>query len=177
MSEPTQQQKDTKIAGGVLGGCLGFVVLCVLLVWGVSTCSGPSSSVTTTADAQPDAAVTDTPDTPNPHPTTYAQSRAAAKKDFLTGVDESISGDMIAGNKFKYVGKEVDLHCTVDDIPAADWFNATCGDSTIVVQYDASSLAPGQAVRVLGTVQEPMEGNNAMGGNASFPTVQAEFME
>jgi hypothetical protein len=103
--------------------------------------------------------------------------RAAMKRGFIKTADESISGDMIVGNKFKYVGKHVDLHCTVSDIPEADFFNASCGDSTIVIEADSKSLSPGQAVRILGTVVDPMEGNNAMGGNASFPTVKAEFME
>ncbi len=63
---------------------------------------------------------TDSPeptDTPSPRPTTYAQYMREQKREFLAQVNESISGAMIAGNRFKYVGKAVDLHCTVNDIP------------------------------------------------------------
>jgi hypothetical protein len=59
--------------------------------------------------------------------------------------------------------------------------NADCGSGeepvNIVIQVDTTSLEKGQRVRVLGTVQDPVEGTNLMGGTTHFPTVRAEFME
>ncbi|HEY1978406.1 MAG TPA: hypothetical protein VGG89_17785 [Candidatus Baltobacteraceae bacterium] len=111
-------------------------------------------------------------------------SVAARKKKFVQSVDESISGAMIAGNKYKYVGKDVDLHCTVASVIDENGFNATCGEDddgdpvNIVVLYSyTKSLDQGQTVRILGTVEQPAEGSNAMGGSGTFPTVKAEFME
>lgn len=112
-------------------------------------------------------------------PLTTAQRKAR----FLQTVDESISGADIEGNPYRYVGKNVDLHCSVGDIPDANFFNALCGqdadgtDAMLVVESDTRSLSKGQSVRVMGTVVQPVEGNNAMGGNRHFPTVSAQFME
>ena len=73
--------------------------------------------------------------------------RSRRKRDFIQGVDESISGAMIAGNKLEYVGDDVDLHCTVFSIIDGSTFNAQCGEDSdglpaiIAVRYDdASSL-------------------------------------
>jgi hypothetical protein len=142
-------------------------------------CSGSSSNSTSSSsdDSAPVSA-------PNPHTTSYEQGRLAKKRAFIQGVDESISGAMIAGNKLKYVGDDVDLHCTVDTIVDAGTFNADCGEDEdgmpyiILIQYDdASSLDKGQPVRILGTVEDPTVGVNGFGGEATFPTVKAEFME
>jgi hypothetical protein len=170
-------------------------VAAVILVVGVEVVlhsadsTGSSTTVATATDAPapimetsqapaPDEA---TP-APTPRPTSYAQYQHEQKREFMATVDESISGGMIVGNKFKYVGKSVDLHCTVENIPDQSWFNANCsGDdddpAMIVIEYDTHDLSPGQAIRVMGTVDQPMEGNNAMGGDATFPTIKAEFME
>ncbi len=102
---------------------------------------------------------------------------ASDKSDFLATVDESISGERIAGNPFKFVGKNVDLHCTVANIPAADVFNASCPDANVVILHSTRDLEQGQAVRVIGTVQDPMDGTNAMGGEMQFPTVLARFLQ
>jgi hypothetical protein len=119
--------------------------------------------------------------TPGPTVESYSHQRRREKQAFLSGVDESISGAMIAGNGFKYVGKNVDIHCTVANIPDRNAFNANCGDeeniALVVVEYDATGLSTGQAVRVIGTVEEPIKGTNGMGGAMQFPTVKAEFME
>lgn len=63
-------------------------------------------------------------------------------------------------------------------------FNASCGTdddgmpAIILVQYDdTTSLDKGQSVRILGTVQEPTEGVNGFGGEATYATDKAEFME
>jgi hypothetical protein len=122
--------------------------------------------------------------TPEPAPTSYEQSVHAQKAEFLQSVDESISGAMIAGNKLKYVGDNVELHCTVESIVDESSFNASCGTdedglpAIILVQYDdTSSLDKGQSVRILGTVEDPTEGVNGFGGETTFPTVKAEYME
>lgn len=122
---------------------------------------------------------------PTPRPPSYKQRLAIEKRAFLASVDESISGGQIAGNPYKYVGARVDFHCTVADIPAPDFFNASCGTeadgytpAVIVIEYaGTSNLDQGQAVRVIGTVKSPIEGTNQMGGSMSFPTVRARFME
>ncbi len=50
-------------------------------------------------------------------------SQAEIKRQYIASANESISGAMIAGNPFKYVGQRVDLHCTVESIPMAEAFN------------------------------------------------------
>jgi hypothetical protein len=118
-----------------------------------------------------------------PAPTPRPLSRQELKREFLKTIDESISGSRIAGNPYKFVGKHVDLHCTVDSVPQSDFFNASCGEDdngmpvNIVIQTDTRQLERGQAVRIIGTVADPMEGNNMMGGETHFPTVKADFME
>lgn len=125
----------------------------------------------------------DPTDTPSPTPTTYAEYIKALKRQFMANVNESITGSMIAGNRFKYVGKAVDLHCTVADIPDQSFFNASCGQDsnglpvTIVIEYATKDLAQAQSVRVLGVVDKPMEGVNGFGGSSTFPTVKAFFMQ
>jgi hypothetical protein len=125
----------------------------------------------------PDASVATDPPTPKP------LSRQEQKRRFLVSVDESISGERIAGNPYKFVGRHVDLHCVINSIPQAEFLNATCppdeygNGPNIVVQMDTRSLENHQPLRVIGTVVDPMEGNNAMGGDMHFPTVKAEFAE
>lgn len=168
------------------------IIGCLLMVSALAACengaTSQASSDSTTAAATPimeiqSSASAPRNSAPQPKPTSYAQYLHAENLAFLRSVDESISGAMIEGNKFKYVGKNVDLHCTVDNVPDKDFFNASCGEDSdgspaiIVIEYNTHDLSPGQAVRVLGTVAEPMEGNNAMGGEATFPTVRGEFME
>jgi hypothetical protein len=108
------------------------------------------------------------------------------KRDFLANVDESISGARIAGNPYKFVGDDVDLHGTVSNVLDDSHFNLTTGDvesddyAIILVETDpgeASDLEANQSIRVMGEVEEPTEGTNAMGGSGEFPTVKAEFME
>jgi hypothetical protein len=71
----------------------------------------------------------------------------------------------------------------MSNIPQEGFFNAECGSDSdgmpvsLVVEADTKSLDQGQTVDILGTVEQPMEGNNAMGGDGNFPTVKAEFME
>jgi hypothetical protein len=112
---------------------------------------------------------------------TAGAALASEKSDFLSTVNESISGQMIAHNMFRYVGKRVDLHCVVSSIPMREAFNADCGpaDETdlIVIMHDASGLSTGQAIRVIGTVEEPQQGTSMMGAELNFPTVSARFME
>ena len=174
-------------------GCLIFVVVVVLAVWLGSTRSHQSGStgaqtattsapVSEEATAQPDTPAPETPEPteePAPKPLTDAQLRAQ----FLEGVDESISGGKIAGNPFRYIGKSVDHHCTVSNIPDPTWFNAACGERSdglpaiIVIEADTTDLQVGQSVRVMGVVDQPMDGTNAMGGSMQFPAVSSQFMQ
>ncbi len=170
----------------------------VLLVIGASFMPGTSRSQRTAVAAAPSPAPVHAfkaaptprptrspkPTPPPPPPTPTPNPILQEKHDFIASVDESISGPMIEGNPYKYVGDNVDLRCTVENIPDPSMFNAACGqdddgtDAIIVVQYDdTSSLDKGQSVRVLGTVVTPMQGTNAMGGSMNFPTVEAHFME
>jgi hypothetical protein len=183
-SRPTapSKSKSSSTRNGCIG-CLGVII--VLFVGaaiigsnGSGSTADKSSTKTTqqaTENAQPDTAAA-----PNPAP---QLSRKEQKRNFLATVDESISGARIVGNPYKFVGTNVDLHCVISDIPQADFLNATCPPDdyglgpNIVVQTDTRSLEKGQHIRVIGTVIEPMEGNNAMGGVGHFPTVKAEFME
>jgi len=148
-----------------------LIVVVVLSTCALSAC-GDSTDQNQSAPQQSAEA-----NTPKP------LSPAEQKKRFLKTVDESISGARIASNRYKFVGKHVDLHCTVVDIPQADFFNAECGQDengdpvVIVIEADSRTLEKDQAVRIMGIVAEPMEGNNAMGGQGSFPTVRALFME
>jgi len=157
------------------------VVACVIGV-GVTAPATTNSSSSSTSNSQPQETSDTQTDAP-PDPTATPESTAEQKRDFLAEVDESISGARIEGAPFKFVGKKVDLHCTVGSIPQEDFFNAACGTDedgspvTIVIQANSRQLETNQAVRILGTVVEPMDGQNAMGGETHFPTVQANFME
>jgi hypothetical protein len=160
-----------------------FVGCWVIVVVGAPVTSSTSGS--TTNDTGRNNPKTDRQvDADNaPAPTAAPLSRQELKREFLKTVDESLSGARIAGNPYKFVGKRVDLHCTVGNIPQEDFFNATCGTDddgapiNLVIETNTKQLEPGQAVRVIGTVDQPMEGNNAMGGEGHFPTIQANFME
>jgi hypothetical protein len=180
LQEEAQRKQSGQVTSQGCGlGCVGLIVVVGLFIWGTSMCSNSSSS-STSSDSSDNAPAS----TPNPHATSYEQGRLAEKREFIQGVNESISGAMIAGNKLKYVGDDVDLHCTVDNVVDSSNFNADCGEDSdgmpaiLLIQYDdTSSLDKGQAIRVLGTVEDPTEGVNGFGGETTFPTVKAEFME
>jgi hypothetical protein len=110
-------------------------------------------------------------------------SRLQQKRQFLKTVDESVSGARIAGNPYKFVGTNVDLHCVVTEIFDEDATNANCGEDAngysvnVVIVINTKGLEKGQSLRVIGTVEAPMEGTNGYGGDAHFPTVKAEFAE
>lgn len=195
---PADQQR--KVGGAILAG-VGFLVF----VGGVQSSMGKPADqqYASMKDVQvptpnphwtPNLHPTDVPDStdapdptdspeptakPAPEPTSYEQYVRAQKREFIAGVDESISGSMIVGNKFKYVGQSVDLHCTVIDVPQATFFNADCGgDSPLAIETDdVTSITQGQSVRVLGVVDSPIDGTNAYGGSASFAAVAARFIE
>ena len=111
----------------------------------------------------------------------FADSTADKKAAFVKTVDESISGARIAGNPYKFVGKHVDLHCVVVQIPDTSFFNAMCGDgqdSLIAIQHDSKSLEQGQSVRVLGIVEQPEKGEvYGGGGSATFAVVKAIYLQ
>jgi hypothetical protein len=112
------------------------------------------------------------------HADTTAQKKAA----FIKTVDESISGARLAGNPYKFVGKHVDLHCTVSGINDPSFFNAACGDDqverAIVILHSSKQLEQGQEVRVLGPVESPQSGDvEGQGGSATFAVVKALYLE
>lgn len=183
---PSSTQPQGKTPANQNAGCIGcfsVIVGIVVLAGLFSMCSGGASSSASSSDSSDTGSATSDSDS-SPEPTLTAIPAAIQKKSFLHGVDESISGGMIAGNKLKYVGKDVDLHCTVLSVVDDNSFNAECGEDSdgdpaiILVHYQyTSSLDKGQSVRILGTVEDPTEGVNGYGGEATFPTVNAEFME
>ena len=176
-------QDDAKAKRGCTFLGLGCAGLVVVLIGGCTvfyTLTPSGKAIMTQYDAEK-ASKSHAADAPRRHQ--QPKSRLQRKREFLASVDESISGARISGNPYKFVGKKVDLHCVVDDIPQADFLNAACPPDeygigpNVVVQTDTKALEKGQRIRVIGTVVEPMEGTNAMGGQMRFPTVRAEFME
>jgi hypothetical protein len=99
----------------------------------------------------------------------------AAKAAFLRTVDESISGDRIAANPFQYVGKRVDLHCTVLDTTYTDFFDAKCPKFPLAIDAPdySRTMKNGQAVRVLGVVEKPWGAID----EESFPVVRVLLLE
>ncbi len=184
---------SSKILSRGLWAATAICALVALTQFGPSSEDSASSPGGTSPDSQGTVTPADAPTynlsgtvaKPRPAPTaeSYEHQRRRQKHEFLATVNESISGAMISGNKFKYVGQNVDLHCQVANIPTQEFFNANCGEDSdglpavLVVEYDTTSLSQGQSVRVIGTVEQPMEGTNAFGGSAQFATVKAEFME
>ena len=189
MSEPNPPSSKPK-PGCWKIGCYGVGIIVALFI-GSAVVAGIYDAVTGQAQS-PGPAVAQAPSdngaaTAAPEPTTPpTASPADLKREFLAQVDESISGYRIAGNPYKYVGRKVDLHGTVDSVIGDSTFNMATGDiyggtyAIIVIQTDsgrAAQLDKGQDIRVLGTVVEPQQGTNAMGGSMNFPTVQASFIE
>jgi hypothetical protein len=188
-----QERKDGRVANGVgddakakrgctfVGlGCIGLIVVLIAGCTAFYTLTPSGRAIMAEHDAEK-ATNSRSADAPQRHQPT--KSRQQRKLEFLASVDESISGARISGNPYKFVGKRVDLHCVVDNIPQADFVNASCPPDeygigpNVVVETNTKSLEKGQRIRVIGTVVEPMEGTNAMGGQMRFPTVKAEFME
>lgn len=183
-SVPFRPQKTGSSCLGI--GCISIIGL-FILIGVIATCSNPSSNSSGSSGTS-SVTIRNTPEpTSTPEPTAPpTESPEQRKKDFLQGVDESISGDRIAGNPYKFVGDDVDLHGTVQNVLDDSHFNMSTGDigsgnyAIILVETDpgdATNLEANQSIRVLGTVEQPTEGTNAMGGSGEFPTVKAEFME
>jgi hypothetical protein len=151
-----------------------MVVVAVAIVWALATCSRSPSSSNDAASVA----------TSSPSATSAAQGRQYDEQQFLASADKSISGPMIARDKSKYVGDSVAIACTVASIIDENSFNAQCaqrGDpvpAIILVDYDDTvSLNKGQAVRIMGTVEEPAQGLDASGKQATFAAVKAQFIE
>ena len=107
-----------------------------------------------------------------------AQTRQQQKQQFLKSVDESISVSMIVGNPYRYVGKHVDLHCTASPIHASGWFGCNDEDGNeVVIEASTHDISPGQSLRILGIVDQPMEMENENGGSGNAGTVKALFMQ
>jgi hypothetical protein len=180
-------------------GCLAFIVCAFFVILGAilgpkalpTETPSPDQTAVSQSDSTdaPRGAAVDAPTpkpkptakpTPEPTPESYEHQRQREKQEFVASVDTSVTAAQIAGNPTKYEGQNVELHCTVTNVPQQGSINASCGDddTNIVVLYDdTNSLDQGQAIRILGTVQEPTQGTNAFGGSMNFPTVKAEFME
>ncbi len=143
-----------------------MVVVAVIVVWVLAIWSG-SSPPTAASSSAPSA----------------APGRRADEQQFLAGVDRSISGAAIAHDKSKYVGDSVDIACTIASIVNENSFTADCGENSgvpavILVDYDDTvSLNKGQAVRIMGTVEEPTDGVDSAGKKATFAAVKAQFIE
>ena len=90
---------------------------------------------------------------------------------------------MIADDKAKYVGDSVAIVCTIASIVDENSFYANCGENSgvpavILVDYDDTvSLNKGQAVRIMGTVEESTQGVDSSGGKLTLPAIKAQFIE
>lgn len=168
-----------KRPNGCVGCVIVVVVLIVLLAIVGALTGGGSGSSNSGSSTSRSTGESGTRERAAPRP----KSRQQLKRGFLATVDESISGGRINGNPYKFVGKNVDLHCVVESVPDENALNAVCPPDEyglgpiIVVETQTRGLEKGQHIRVIGTVQDPVEGTNAMGGTMKFPTVKAEFME
>ena len=107
------------------------------------------------------------------------------KVDELATADSEITAEKISGNPSKYVDSVVKLKCKVVNVVNDVGANALCGsvnDDTsefsamLVLTGDSvSSYDANQVVMFVGTVQEPTEGTNAMGGTMRFPIVRVDY--
>jgi len=107
------------------------------------------------------------------------------KADELAQADGSITANLIVGNPTKYVNSVVKLKCRVVNVVDNVGANADCGsvndnsdDVTsllLIVGDRVSDLDANQVFSFVGTVQEPTDGTNAMGGEMHFPTVRDDF--
>ena len=107
------------------------------------------------------------------------------KADELERAQTDLTAEKISGNADKYVNSVVKLKCKVLNVVAATGANAFCGS----VNDDSSELSAAilltgdevagydaeQIVQFVGTVEQPTEGTNAMGGTRQFPTVRVDF--
>ncbi len=186
MSDPKPTPPKQNAAAGC--GCLALIV--VAIVVGCSSMNSGTSSSNTSVPPAAGQEQNAQPDIP-PVQKEPIKSTAQLKHEFAASVDESISGQRIMGAKYKFVGENVDLHGKVLSIVDENHFNLGTGSmtidddgnvldtsGTIVVQCESThDLERNQQVRVLGTVIQPIEGNNVMGGNATFAAVEAKYIE
>jgi hypothetical protein len=105
----------------------------------------------------------------------------AHKEDrFARTADTSITALTLDRSPSAYVGKRVDLQCTVSHIVSREDFIAHCGDAPvgIDVSYDTGNLSVGQNVRVLGIVQRPFQSEVIPGGGKALTvSVKALYLE
>jgi len=116
----------------------------------------------------------------------------ADKQAELSQVDDSVTADQIEGNGVKYVGRVVNLHCTISNVLQGEEANATClhtvtqgtpvnfvsvSSGHLVLVGDAvKELDSGQTLDFVGTVKEPIRGTNAFGGETQFSAVRVDYI-
>ena len=113
-------------------------------------------------------------------PTAALASVQDDKRKFIAQCDESISIERLAGAPYKFVGKKVDLHGIVGPATDPDYINlnSPSGDGTfVIVLADSRRLEQNQRIRVLGTVQKPVSGQNNVGGAGTYAVVRKAFLE
>lgn|GEM_PF-6175871 len=112
-------------------------------------------------------------------PATALASRQDDKRKFISQCDESISVDRLAGAPFKFIGKKVDLHGVVGPAASEEGvINLNSDNGNFVVVLGPSrNLEQHQRIRVLGTVQKPISGQNTAGGSGTYAVVRSAFIE
>lgn len=75
---------------------------------------------------------------------------------FIKTVDKAITGDQIAARPLAFIGRNVDLRCTVEDTTYPDWFDAKCHTRYIEIEAPGyrQYIKRGQTVHVLGIVDK-----------------------
>lgn len=102
------------------------------------------------------------------------------KRKFIAQCDESISIDRLAGAPYKFLGKKVDLHGVVGPATDPHIINLNSVNSFgtfVIVIADSRNFEQGQRIRVLGTVEKPISGENNMGGNGTYAVVRKAYIE
>jgi hypothetical protein len=112
----------------------------------------------------------------------FKESPKVTKAEFLKGVDKSITGKRIIGNPAKFIGKKVRLKGQVINVPEEGQFNfmpvgADEAGWPIHVDGDTSKIEAEQWIWVIGTIEDPVEVENALGGTVKLPAITAEFIE
>jgi hypothetical protein len=107
--------------------------------------------------------------------------RQGDKKAFLATCDESISVDRLCGAPRKFIGKHVDIHGMVGPAMDSDTtINLRDVDDptqfVVIVSDFVKGLGEKQWIRVMGTVQKPVSGKNAMGARGVRPVVRGYFV-
>ena len=101
---------------------------------------------------------------------------------FVAGVSAAtiVPTAATAGAPYKFIGKKVDLHGVVGPSTDPDSINLNSPSLNglfVVVLASSRNLEQGQRIRILGTVQKPVQGENNTGGSGTYAVVRKAFLE